>query len=60
MGWKDIFSTLLVYGNDFSCKLPQHYGLKSISDASLSLFGNHFAQPRRVPTWITPAEQPTD
>eukprot|EP00971_Amphidinium_carterae_P102493 2028882-Amphidinium_carterae.1 len=30
-------STLIVYGNDFSCNLPLHYGVKSTSDASLSL-----------------------
>eukprot|EP00971_Amphidinium_carterae_P320724 6374737-Amphidinium_carterae.1 len=55
-------STLLVYSNEFSCKLPRHYGVKltsKASQASLALIGNHFAQPRRVPTWIMPAEQPT-
>eukprot|EP00971_Amphidinium_carterae_P214122 4249462-Amphidinium_carterae.1 len=31
-----------------------------MSTASRSLIGNHFAQPRRVPTWIMPTEQPTD
>eukprot|EP00971_Amphidinium_carterae_P190490 3780486-Amphidinium_carterae.1 len=42
-------SGLLVYGNEFSCKLPDHYGVKltSIAKPSLSLIGNHFAQPRR-------------
>eukprot|EP00971_Amphidinium_carterae_P245386 4872970-Amphidinium_carterae.1 len=40
-------STLLVYGNAFSCKLPRHYGVKPTSNASLSLIGNHFTQPRR-------------
>eukprot|EP00971_Amphidinium_carterae_P306903 6099133-Amphidinium_carterae.1 len=45
-------STLLVYGNEFSCKLPHHYGVRPTSAASLSLIGNHFAKPRRVPTWI--------
>eukprot|EP00971_Amphidinium_carterae_P213153 4230476-Amphidinium_carterae.1 len=53
-------STLLVYGNDLSCKLPHHYGVKPTSSASFSLIGNHFTQPQRVPTWIMPAEQPTD
>eukprot|EP00971_Amphidinium_carterae_P130409 2583516-Amphidinium_carterae.1 len=55
-------STLLAYGNEFSCKLPRHYGVKltSIERPSLSLIGNHFAQPQCVPTWIMPAEQPTD
>eukprot|EP00971_Amphidinium_carterae_P330067 6462922-Amphidinium_carterae.1 len=53
-------STLLLFGNEFSCKLPHHYGVKSNSTASLSLIGNHFAHPRRVPTWIMQAEQPTD
>eukprot|EP00971_Amphidinium_carterae_P121153 2399657-Amphidinium_carterae.1 len=53
-------STLLVYGNEFSCKLPRHYGVKPTSSASLSLIGNHFARPRHVPAWIMPAEQPTD
>eukprot|EP00971_Amphidinium_carterae_P202086 4009643-Amphidinium_carterae.1 len=56
-------STLLVYGNEFSCKLPRHYGVKltsKASQASLSLIGNHFAQPREIPTWIMPTEQPTD
>eukprot|EP00971_Amphidinium_carterae_P230647 4577373-Amphidinium_carterae.1 len=42
-------STLLVYGNELSCKLPLHYGVKLTSNASLSLIGNQFAQPRRVP-----------
>eukprot|EP00971_Amphidinium_carterae_P343738 6483681-Amphidinium_carterae.1 len=41
-------STLLLYSNAFSCKLPRHYGVKP-SNASLSLIGNHFAQPRCVP-----------
>eukprot|EP00971_Amphidinium_carterae_P014190 280005-Amphidinium_carterae.1 len=40
--------------------MPRHYGVKPTSNASLSLIGNHFAQPRRVPKWIMPAEQPTD
>eukprot|EP00971_Amphidinium_carterae_P221712 4401142-Amphidinium_carterae.1 len=53
-------STLLVYGNEFSCKLPRHYGAKLTSNASLSLVGNHFSQPRLAPTWIMPAEQPAD
>eukprot|EP00971_Amphidinium_carterae_P034544 680022-Amphidinium_carterae.1 len=53
-------SVLLVHANDFSCKLPHHRGEKPTTTASLSLIGNHFAQPRCVPTWITPAEQPTD
>eukprot|EP00971_Amphidinium_carterae_P099936 1976166-Amphidinium_carterae.1 len=53
-------SMLLLYGNDFSCKLPRHYGVQPTSTASLSLIGNHFSQPRRVPTWIMPTEQPTD
>eukprot|EP00971_Amphidinium_carterae_P247302 4911185-Amphidinium_carterae.1 len=57
-------STLLVYGNDFSCKLPRHYGMKLASTlpstASLSLIGNHFTQPQCVPGWIMPTEQPTD
>eukprot|EP00971_Amphidinium_carterae_P111968 2217551-Amphidinium_carterae.1 len=39
-------STLLLYSNEFSCKLPRHYGVKPVSTASLSLIGNHFAQPR--------------
>eukprot|EP00971_Amphidinium_carterae_P082127 1624511-Amphidinium_carterae.1 len=39
-------STLLVFGNEFSCKLPRHYGVTLTSTASLSLIGNHFAQPR--------------
>eukprot|EP00971_Amphidinium_carterae_P327483 6458878-Amphidinium_carterae.1 len=53
-------STLVVYGNKFSCKLPRHYGVEPTSTASLSLIGNHFAQPQCVPTWIMPAEQPTE
>eukprot|EP00971_Amphidinium_carterae_P067601 1338694-Amphidinium_carterae.1 len=54
-------STLLVFGNDFSCKLPRHYGAKPSSSApSLALIGNHFTQPRQVPPWIMPAEQPSD
>eukprot|EP00971_Amphidinium_carterae_P142172 2816203-Amphidinium_carterae.1 len=53
-------STLLVYGNDISCKLPRHHGVNLTSSASISLIGNHFAQPRRVPMWIMPSEQPTD
>eukprot|EP00971_Amphidinium_carterae_P193885 3847021-Amphidinium_carterae.1 len=53
-------STLMVYGNDFSCKLPRHYGVTLTSPASLSLIGNHFAHPRHVPTWIMPTEQPAD
>eukprot|EP00971_Amphidinium_carterae_P146979 2912751-Amphidinium_carterae.1 len=56
-------STILLYGNVFSCKLPRHYGVKLVSispsNASLSLVGNHFAQPRCVPMWIMPTEQPT-
>eukprot|EP00971_Amphidinium_carterae_P246433 4894638-Amphidinium_carterae.1 len=48
-------STLLVYGNEFSCKLPRHYGVQPTSTASLALIGNHFAQPRHVPTWINVA-----
>eukprot|EP00971_Amphidinium_carterae_P074989 1481908-Amphidinium_carterae.1 len=52
-------SHLLVYGNEFSCKLPHHYGVQSASNVSLALIGNHFAQPHHVPTWITPVEQPT-
>eukprot|EP00971_Amphidinium_carterae_P074405 1470387-Amphidinium_carterae.2 len=53
-------STLLLFGDEFSCKLPRHYGVISTSTSSLSLIGNHFAQPRRVPAWIMPTEQPTD
>eukprot|EP00971_Amphidinium_carterae_P103697 2053167-Amphidinium_carterae.1 len=53
-------SILLVYGNELSCKMPHHYGVKATSTVSLSLIGNHFAQPRCVPTWIMPAERPTD
>eukprot|EP00971_Amphidinium_carterae_P019857 391211-Amphidinium_carterae.1 len=53
-------STLLVYSNEFSCKLPRHYGVQPTSTASLSLIGNYFAQPREIPPWIMPAEQPTD
>eukprot|EP00971_Amphidinium_carterae_P048531 956551-Amphidinium_carterae.1 len=53
-------STLLVFNNDFSCKLPHHLGAKPNSMASLALIGNHFAQPRQVPAWIMPIEQPTD
>eukprot|EP00971_Amphidinium_carterae_P251684 4996520-Amphidinium_carterae.2 len=53
-------STFLVFGNEFSCKLPRHYGMRPTSTASLSLIGNNFAQPRCVPTWIMPVEQPTD
>eukprot|EP00971_Amphidinium_carterae_P300404 5968781-Amphidinium_carterae.1 len=53
-------STLLLYNNDFSCKLPRHYGAKPTSTESLSLIGNHFTKPRCVPTWIMPAEQPAD
>eukprot|EP00971_Amphidinium_carterae_P032777 645305-Amphidinium_carterae.1 len=53
-------STLLLYSNKFSCELPRHYGMKPTSNASLSLIGNHFTQPQSVPTWIMPAEQPTD
>eukprot|EP00971_Amphidinium_carterae_P276612 5489321-Amphidinium_carterae.1 len=53
-------STLLVYGNEFSCELPRHYGVKSTSTLSLSLIGNHFAQPRVVPAWIMQTEQPTE
>eukprot|EP00971_Amphidinium_carterae_P042076 826465-Amphidinium_carterae.1 len=56
----DTHSALLVYGNEFSCKLPRHYGVKPTSHAYLSLIGNHFALPRHVPAWIMPAEQPTD
>eukprot|EP00971_Amphidinium_carterae_P128477 2544956-Amphidinium_carterae.1 len=52
-------STLLVYNNDFSCKLPHHCDVRSDSTSSLALMGNHFAQPRHVPAWIMPAEQPT-
>eukprot|EP00971_Amphidinium_carterae_P246632 4898550-Amphidinium_carterae.1 len=40
-------STLLVYGNEFSCKLPHHHGVKA--HASLALIGNHFARPQQVP-----------
>eukprot|EP00971_Amphidinium_carterae_P318908 6339317-Amphidinium_carterae.1 len=53
-------STLLVYANEFSCKLPRNYGVTLTSTASLSLIGNHLARPRRVPTWILPTEQPID
>eukprot|EP00971_Amphidinium_carterae_P166742 3304348-Amphidinium_carterae.1 len=53
------FSSLLLYGNEFSCKLPHHYGVKPKSISSLSLIGNHFTQPLCVPAWIMPAEQPT-
>eukprot|EP00971_Amphidinium_carterae_P197876 3927162-Amphidinium_carterae.1 len=51
-------STLLLYGNDFSCKLPRNCDVKPDSTSSLTLVGNHFAQPRHAPPWITPAEQP--
>eukprot|EP00971_Amphidinium_carterae_P194057 3850592-Amphidinium_carterae.1 len=52
--------TLLVYGNELSCKLPRHFDVKPTSNASLSLIGNHFTQPRCVPKWIMPAEQPIE
>eukprot|EP00971_Amphidinium_carterae_P161072 3193886-Amphidinium_carterae.1 len=53
-------SNILVYSNEFSCKLPRHYGVQPRSTASLSLIGNHFAQPREIPKWIMPAEHPTE
>eukprot|EP00971_Amphidinium_carterae_P136050 2695782-Amphidinium_carterae.1 len=53
-------SNILAHSNEFSCKLPRHYGVELTSTASLSLIGNHFAQPREIPTWIMPEEQPTD
>eukprot|EP00971_Amphidinium_carterae_P310878 6178077-Amphidinium_carterae.1 len=53
-------STLLVYDNAFSCKLPRHYDVESNCTASLALIGNRFAQPRHAPSWIMPAELPTD
>eukprot|EP00971_Amphidinium_carterae_P170068 3369749-Amphidinium_carterae.1 len=48
----DHTGTLLVYSNEFSCKLPRQYGVRPTSTGSLSLIGNHFTQPRCVPTWI--------
>eukprot|EP00971_Amphidinium_carterae_P032460 639342-Amphidinium_carterae.1 len=54
-------SSLMVYGNKFSCKLPRHYGVKSTSVAlSIALIGNRFARPQEIPAWIMPAEQPTN
>eukprot|EP00971_Amphidinium_carterae_P153325 3039732-Amphidinium_carterae.1 len=53
-------SVLLVHANDFSCNLPRNREVKPTSTASLALIGNHFAQPRKPPAWITTAEQPSD
>eukprot|EP00971_Amphidinium_carterae_P333923 6468947-Amphidinium_carterae.1 len=53
-------SMLLVYANDFSCKLPRHGEVKPSSTASIALIGNHFAHPQHLPAWITTAEQPSD
>eukprot|EP00971_Amphidinium_carterae_P043526 856470-Amphidinium_carterae.1 len=51
---------LFAHENEFSCNLPRNGEVEPSRHESLALIGNRFAQPQRIPAWITAAEQPSD